>query len=71
MGHKENKMYKQATPISSAKNITLEQAQSREAENLRHKTIVANAWYKTDKGSHKVTKHEFQTKLNRLSSGKK
>lgn len=59
--------YKKAIVVSRHKNLSLEKAQEIEAENLHGKSIVKNNWYLSDRGKHKVTKEEFQKKLNRLS----
>lgn len=59
--------YKKPTVVSGHKNLSLEKAQQLEAENLHGKSIVKNNWYLSDKGKHKVTREEFQKKLNRLS----
>ena len=59
--------YKKAIVVSGDKNLTLEKAQELEAENLHGKSIVKNNWYLSDRGKHKVTKEEFQRKLNKLS----
>ena len=59
--------YKKPIVVSGHKNLSLEKAQEIEAQNLHGKSIVKNNWYLSDKGKHKVTKEEFQKKLNRLS----
>ena len=59
--------YKKAIVVSGHKNLSLEKAQEIEAENLHGKSIVKNNWYLSDRGKHKVTREEFQKKLNRLS----
>lgn len=59
--------YKKPIVVSGNKNLTLEKAQQLEAENLHGKSIVKNNWYLSDRGKHKVTKEEFQRKLNKLS----
>ena len=59
--------YKKAIVVSRHKNLSLEKAQEIEAENLHGKSIVKNNWYLSDRGKHKVTREEFQKKLNRLS----
>ncbi len=59
--------YKKPIVVSRHKNLSLEKAQEIEAENLHGKSIVKNNWYLSDRGKHKVTREEFQKKLNRLS----
>ena len=59
--------YKKPTGVSGNKNLILEKAQQLEAENLHGKSIVKNNWYLSDRGKHKITKEEFQRKLNKLS----
>ena len=59
--------YKKGIVVSGNKNLTLEKAQQLEAENLHGKSIVKNNWYLSDRGKHKITKEEFQRKLNKLS----
>lgn len=58
--------YKKAIVVSGHKNLSLAKAQELEAENLHGKSIVKNNWYLSDRGKHKITKEEFQKKLNRL-----
>lgn len=58
--------YKKPTVVSGNKNLSLEKAQQLEAENLHGKSIVKNNWYLSDRGKHKITKEEFQRKLNKL-----
>ena len=59
--------YKKAVVVSGNKNLTLEKAQQIEAENLHGKSIVKNNWYLSDRGKHKISKEEFQKKLNKLT----
>ena len=59
--------YKKGIVVSGHKNLSFAKAQELEAENLHGKSIVKNNWYSSDRGKHKVTKEEFQKKLNRLS----
>ena len=59
--------YKKPIVVSGSKNLTLEKAQQIEAENLHGKSIVKNNWYLSDRGKHKITKEEFQKKLNKLT----
>ena len=59
--------YKNGIVVSGHKNLSFAKAQELETENLHGKSIVKNNWYLSDKGKHKVTKEEFQKKLNRLS----
>ena len=59
--------YKKPIVVSGNKNLTLEKAQQLEAENLHGKSITKNNWYLSDRGKHKITKEEFQRKLNKLS----
>lgn len=59
--------YKKPIVVSGHKNLSFAKAQEIEAENLHGKSITKNNWYLSDKGKHKVTKEEFQKKLNRLS----
>ena len=59
--------YKKPIVVSGSKNLTLEKAQELEAENLHGKSIVKNNWYLSDRGKHKITKEEFQKKLNKLT----
>ena len=58
--------YKKPIVVSGHKNLSLEKAQEIEAENLHGKSIVKNNWYLLDRVKHKITKEEFQKKLNRL-----
>ena len=59
--------YKKPIVVSGSKNLTLEKAQQIEAENLHGKSIVKNNWYLSDRGKHKISKEEFQKKLNKLT----
>ena len=59
--------YKKGIIVPGHKNLSFEKAQEMEAENLHGKSIVKNNWYLSDKGKHKITKEEFQRKLNKLS----
>ena len=59
--------YKKPIVVSGNKNLTLEKAQQLEAENLHGKSIVKNNWYLSDGGKHKISKEEFQRKLDKLS----
>lgn len=59
--------YKTPVVVSSANNKTLEQAQQIESQNLQHQTWCRSNWYATDRGKHKVSKEDFQKKLNKLS----
>ena len=59
--------YKKPIVVSGSKNLTLEKAQELEAENLHGKSIFKNNWYLSDRGKHKITKEEFQKKLNKLT----
>ena len=59
--------YKKPIVVSGHKNLSFAKAQELEAENLHGKSITKNNWYLSDKGKHKITKEEFQKKLNRLS----
>ena len=59
--------YKKPIVVSGSKNLTLEKAQQIEAENLHGKSIVKNNWYLSDRGKHKISKEEFQRKLNKLT----
>ena len=59
--------YKKPIVVSGHKNLSFEKVQEMEAENLHGKSIVKNNWYLSDRGKRKISKEEFQRKLNKLS----
>lgn len=48
-------------------NLTFEEARKREQKNLHGKLACKSNWFVTDNSNYKVSKRDFQNKLNKLS----